>query len=155
MESSKKIKCIIREKVLRFDEGNKEIIFFYVYYGYSWKNKNKKVYGRCKEHLSGSYNRNGRNELFQRNNISNLIMLFNSLLPLLKPQIQRFNESARETNEFKIKYCDLLRNFNYFLIMIKKLKLVLRLMHVLMSNGNLRMEGSVCDSQQQSLGSLP
>lgn len=56
-------------------------------------------------------------------------MLFNSLLPLLKPQIQpfsnrqsqiqRFNESAREANEFKIKYCDLFRNFNYFLIMIK------------------------------------
>ena len=39
-------------------------------------------------------------------------MLFNSLLPLLKPQIQPFNESARETNEFKIKYCDLFRNFN-------------------------------------------
>ena len=29
------------------------------------------------------------------------------------------------------------------------------LVHVLMSNGNLRMEGSVCDLQQQSLGSLP
>ena len=35
MESSKKIKCIIREKVLRFDEDNKEIVFFYVHYGYS------------------------------------------------------------------------------------------------------------------------
>lgn len=54
MGKREKIKCIIREKVLRFDEGNKKIILlllkFFSHYitANSEEYKNKKVYKHCK-----------------------------------------------------------------------------------------------------------